>query len=697
MHLHKTKFSVSNMSEDSCDSPPSGPATPKKKKVKKSSNQLKVYQQKWRDCWRLEPALAGWLQKSSRSTSSKHLAYCAICNSDITCSKSDIMRHAGSQRHKNLSLQQASNKSLASFLISNDPLDKSAKKMELRLCAFLAENYLPISLIEPLLLLLKILFSDNNALKRVCLGKQRASNVIRQVFGKYLLQELCEVLKERMFSVIIDETTDRSTTKQMSIIVQYWDNNKMQNSFLDLVEIHDSSADGLVSTLKQSLENKQIPLDNIVAFCSDTTNVMMGGRHSVATLLRNLLPNMIIIKCSCHLIHLCASYSCLKLPKHLEDLCRNIFTHFSLSSKRQDTFKEFQEFVGVAPHQILAPGQTRWLSLEICVNRLIEQWDALKLYFTDVAFADPTNSNDAILQYLNDKFSLAYLEFLSHNLARFNSFNTQFQSETPNFYCLKREVCRLIRNICSDFMSVPYIKRCEISALNPSDPLFSASMVSAENIYLGVAATETMKDLKATSSANEVTKFYDHCLNFLVESVRQIQTRFSLEEPIHDLVQCLDPKNAVNLQPKSLAPLFDAIPQLSKYADKRRTDEEWRSHCLCEELTGQIPCLQYWDIVFNKKNSANLPCYPNLKVVVSVLLSLPFSNASVERFFSKLNLTKTPQRSRLKNETLCGLMHMVYYLSNKDVTSDTLSIEDKMISALRAVKSNATCTEVSQC
>lgn len=132
----------------------------------------------------------------------------------------------------------------------------------------------------------------------------------------------------------------------------------MKSSFLDLVEVYDSSASGLFNALKKCLIEKNIPLQNVVSFCSDTTNVMMGTNHSVAVLLKEVLPNIIIVKCSCHLIHLCASHARLKLPKSLEDLCRNIFTHFSLSSKRQDVFKEFQNFAGVGPHKILAPGQT---------------------------------------------------------------------------------------------------------------------------------------------------------------------------------------------------------------------------------------------------------------------------------------------------------------------------------------------------
>ena len=47
--------------------------------------------------------------------------------------------------------------------------------------------------------------------------------------------------------------------------------------------------------------SKEIPLENIVGFCSDTTNVMMGSNHSVSTLLKDSLPHVIIVKCSCHI------------------------------------------------------------------------------------------------------------------------------------------------------------------------------------------------------------------------------------------------------------------------------------------------------------------------------------------------------------------------------------------------------------
>lgn len=667
------------------------PRTPSRKKKDKGS---KVYKQKFRDSWKLEPQFAGWLTKSSRSTASRDLAYCKICNSDVTCGRSEITRHLASQRHKQLSLEFTKTKSLDKYL-STTPVEKTARKLEIQICAFLSENHLPISLCEPLLDLLKAMFPDQISLKKVKLGKQRASNIIRQVFGKHFCTELSTTLSECLFSVIIDETTDRSTIKQMSVIVQYFHDGKFQHSFLDLIEVNDSSANGLFNALRECFVSKNIPLANIVGFCSDTTNVMMGSKHSVTTLLKSVLPHVIIIKCSCHMIHLSASNACLKLPRYIEDLCRNTFSHFSLSSKRQHALREFQKFVDVEPHKILAPGQTRWLSLQACVQRLLEQWNALELYFTELAFSDPTQVNDMIVDAFNNKLTCVYLEFLDYNLGKLNSFNTLFQSESPNFFNLKTETCKLIRSLCSDIMNVTFVKNAEMPFLNPAHPMFSSALLPVESTYVGVSAADSLAELKKSGAVTteELSRFYQACHSFLVEAVSQIQTRFSLDDSIHKVVGCINPRNASTLSPPSLAFLFDELPQLKQFVDKKLLDEEWRKHYLDEELSSQLHFTKYWDIVFSRKNAAGLPCYPNLTVAMSTLLSLPFSNASVERFFSQLNLTKTSQRSSLKNETVRGLMHAVYHLKKMSTSAHSMNIDEKLIQAVSNVKSDATCSE----
>jgi hypothetical protein len=70
------------------------------------------------------------------------------------------------------------------------------------------------------------------------------------------------------------------------------------------------------------------------------------------------------------------------------------------------------------------------------VKRILEQYAALKLYFTNVVFEDPTHTNDSILERLNNRFTEAYLEFLDYNLGRLVSFNVLYQSEMPLLYKL---------------------------------------------------------------------------------------------------------------------------------------------------------------------------------------------------------------------------------------------------------------------
>ena len=65
---------------------------------------------------------------------------------------------------------------------------------------------------------------------------------------------------------------------------------------------------------------------------------------------------------------------------------------------------------------------------EVCVDRIIKQYEALKLYFTGAAIEDPTHTNDSIMTSLINKFTLAYLELMAFNLGRIVSFNTLFHS-----------------------------------------------------------------------------------------------------------------------------------------------------------------------------------------------------------------------------------------------------------------------------
>ena len=54
--------------------------------------------------------------------------------------------------------------------------------------------------------------------------------------------------------------------------------------------------------------------------------------------------------------------------------------------------------------------------------------------------------------------------------------------------------------------------------------------------------------------------------------------------------------------------------------------------------------------------SINLCRFPTISKLVKSVLSLPHSNAEVERLFSQVTLIKTRQRNKLKTKTLDALL-----------------------------------------
>lgn len=94
----------------------------------------------------------------------------------------------------------------------------SVAKLEIKPCSFIVEHNLPIHLSEDLLALLSSLFPSGKTVQKATLGKQKATNVIRQVLGFNSLKESIVELKSRKFSLIIDETTDRSLKNQLPIL-----------------------------------------------------------------------------------------------------------------------------------------------------------------------------------------------------------------------------------------------------------------------------------------------------------------------------------------------------------------------------------------------------------------------------------------------------------------------------------------------
>ena len=93
------------------------------------------------------------------------------------------------------------------------------------------------------------------------------------------------------------------------------------------------------------------------------------------------------------------------------------------------------------------------------MNRMIEQWQALQLYFSDNVSEgkDPSCTTESILQGLRITVFKVQLEFLNGQLHRLNCFK-KIQTAEPMLHHLRSEVLKLLKNILSDFIGLDIVR-----------------------------------------------------------------------------------------------------------------------------------------------------------------------------------------------------------------------------------------------
>ena len=174
----------------------------------------------------------------------------------------------------------------------------------------------------------------------------------------------------------------------------------VKDALLDTVAVENGSAVSLFNSFKHLFEERNIPITNMIGFGSDNCSTMLGKRNGFQKLLRDILPSVFVLGCVCHSFALSASHAASVLPPFLEPLLKDITSHFSRSSKRQNDFTTIQDVVQTVNHRISKLAQTRWLSRENVVSRILEQWEVLVLYFQSESRNDKVDGASKIYKLL---------------------------------------------------------------------------------------------------------------------------------------------------------------------------------------------------------------------------------------------------------------------------------------------------------
>lgn len=349
---------------------------------------------------------------------------------------------------------------------------------------------------------------------------------------------------------------------------------------------------------------------------------MMGANNSFQSLLKNDIPNLFVLKCTCHSLTLCASYASEKLPNYVEELVRDIYNYLQYSYKRQGTFQEFQKFLELKPHKILQMSQTRWLSLHACVTRILEQYEALILYFQGEYLID--KRAELIFAKLKNPVVKLYLHFLDYVLPFLTNLNIEFQSETPKIHTLYSKISTVYKTLLECYINSQYLKNNDLSVIQYRNPSF---FLNLKNVYFGGECMAMLENDQNISSKDK-HNFRVNCLNFYIECTHQIYKRFPFKSEFISqlkILQFIDPKNMNKII--SIAPAAIHFKDLLNLSIKE-LDNEWRLLRNYENLSREDNFLTFWKNVNSIENGDGTKTFSNVCTLVSMILSLPHSKCN---------------------------------------------------------------------
>lgn len=637
-----------------------------------------IMSRKYNRSWEKHPDLKDWIKPM---TGDDTRAYCKYCKTDLRAHLSDLKDHANGKKHRKIaepfSPQRAQKQPTLSACIDKAKSIKTAndvKTMELKLAAHIA-CHSSISTVDHLGTIVREISG-----KDIKLHRSKCTALINSVIGPEAQQDLLDDISSDKYSLLIDESTDIGANKQMAICARYFSKKTKSiiSSFLGIVTLESGTATVMTDTLLEFINKCKLDISKCVGVGTDGANAMCGAHNSLITKLQEHNKNIIHIKCICHSLQLCASNAVKCLPRNIEFMLSETYNHFSHSTLRQLKYKELYATinVGEAPLKILQMADTRWLSIAPCINRILSQFDELKLHFELVKDTEKNYTAQLLFEMYNDPRNKLYLLFLQPVVNEVNRINKLFQLDQGNPMKLLSELINLYQFIFKKIMRPVTITSW--ATISEFDIYSERNHLPVPAMHFGVEFEIYVTDLGDKLSTQTVTDVKARCRDYLLELLKQLKKRLPNNVKALESFQEIDIKNVL-CQSDQQRPVFSKLSFLNLYQGSLSVLETQFNKLYTIQWQNVNDIDKFWAEVADHTDAAEEHDFSELGNFMLGLLSLPFSNAAVERVFSQMKLIKTNQRNRMGQLLLENVLHIRSYMNRHRICCEQFKPTENML------------------
>ena len=444
-------------------------------------------------------------------------------------------------------------------------------------------------------------------------------NQILGIASTMVVEEIVAEANESFISVVVDESCDISGKEQLSIVLRYTKDDKVNESFTGFVETSSVSAEPISAAILAHLSSIGVNLRKLVAQGYDGASTMAGHVSGVQKRFRKKYPQAIFVHCAAHCLNLVIDdQSRVSIVRSTCDIIRETIRFFRESPKRRSN-------LGVNI-PLFSPTwwSQKYKSIPIFKANIKLILDALALLMEDAS--GETRAKVLSLKAALEKPAVTYAICLIER------------------YSAPMEP--LARKLQSVGVSVPSVKSLIASLQSVLDQDRVDFNTVASSIYDEACAVVGMKELSVPRvvgiqvhrdnvEAELASQYYQRSI-FLpyIDGLRSsLRERFDDNPSFFALLSILPPNNPTNINDiESLYSLDNLVNEVKL----------WRS-----SLTPQV-------------NQESLPelflsaqAYPSVRNVIQIILTLPATTVETERPFSCMRRVKT---GLVKNRPLCSVI-----------------------------------------
>ena len=509
-------------------------------------------------------------------------------------------------------------------------------------------------------------------------------NQIIDILGDHIREKILHRVRQaHVFTVIADEVSDCANKEQLSLVLRYVnpEDSCIREDFVTFIEC-DSGITGqaLADKILGFLSSHNVDPNKLRGQAYDGAGNMSGKTNGAAALISSQYPLALYLHCSSHSLNLSVVKSLEEASiRNMIGIVSRVSIFFSAHPKRQ---RKLEDAINTTQPE----SSVRKLK-DLCRTRWIERIDALDRFQTlhpSIVACMESISSEGSSKWSPDSLTDSCTLLLAITTTDFLSALVITNACLKYLLALTRSLQAEAKDIIQAVSEINHIKAALRDVRDKIDAHHGEWFSTVEQMCANVGIQPSLPRVcgrqqhRSNVPAQTPSEYYRRSISIPVldHLLSELESRFNTHQltalqGLYIIPSVLVGKTVEEISPKicQLGDMYDGdLPHSSSLQSELHCwHMKWKQQ---EEEHGQasLPTSPFMSLPHASA------MFPNIKVLLLILCTLPVTSCSAERSFSGLKRIKTALRSTMGNERLTSLallhLHRDIDVSVRDIVEE---------------------------